>query len=62
MTDLERIKGLKQYIASKERSLGRSEDIWGKGVRSGSASADLAIDRAALDRAVRELAKLEAKQ
>lgn len=62
MTDLERIQSLKEYIKYKDASIRRSEESYGSGVRSSSASADLAIDRSALARAAMELSKLEKKQ
>lgn len=62
MTDLERIKALKDFIRFKDASIKRSERDYGSGVRSSAASADLAIDRSALARAALELSKLEGKQ
>jgi hypothetical protein len=62
MTDLERIKALKDYILYKDASIKRSERDYGSGVRSSAASADLAIDRASLKRAMLELSKLEITQ
>jgi hypothetical protein len=58
MTDLERIKSLKEYIKYKERAISG----YASGVRSGATSADIAMDRSALARAAMELSKLEAKQ
>ena len=58
MTDLERIQSLKEYIKYKERALAGHPS----GVRSGSTSADIAMDSSALARAAMELSKLEAKQ
>jgi hypothetical protein len=62
MTDLERIKALKDYIAYKDASIKRAERDYGSGVRSSAASADISIDRSALARAAMELSKLEGKQ
>ena len=59
MTDHQRIAALKDYIGYKERSIARSEAAVGSGVQSSASSADIAIDRAALKRAVLELSKLE---
>ena len=59
MTDQQRIATLKDYIRYKERSIARSERAVGSGVRSSASSADLAIDRAALKRAVLELLRLK---
>lgn len=58
MTDLERIKSLKEYIKYKERAISG----YASGVRSGATSADIAMDRSALARAAMELSKLEGKQ
>ena len=58
MTDLERIKSLKEYIKYKERAISG----YASGVRSGTTSADIATDRSALARAAMELSKLETKQ
>ena len=59
MTDQQRIAALKDFIRYKERSIARSEAADGSGVRSSASSADLAIDRTALKRAMLELSKLE---
>ena len=59
MNDPKRIAALKDYILYKERSIARLEAAVGRGVRSSAYPADLAVDRAALKRAVLELSKLE---
>jgi len=58
MDDPERIKALKAYIKYKERALAG----YASGVRSGTTSTDIAMDRSALARAALELSKLEKKQ
>ena len=62
MTDQERIQSLRDFIRFKERSIKRAEKAFSSGVRSSSASADIAIDRSALARAALELSELEGKQ
>ncbi len=61
MNDHQRIQALRDFIRYKDASIKRAERGYGSGLRSSTASADLAIDRVSLKRAMLELSKLEGK-